>query len=82
MVANGIVVSQLCYMIQVWGGCEGYLLNSLQIIMNRVARCVTRSGVWCLYIYQKVSLCLQLVECESTDKTKEVVYSNLFVFDV
>ena len=42
MVANGIVVSQLCYMIQVWGGCEGYLLNSLQVIMNRAARCVTR----------------------------------------
>ena len=42
MVANGIVISQLCYLIQLWGGCEGYLLNSLQVIMNRAARCVTR----------------------------------------
>ena len=42
MVANGIVISQLCYMIQLWGGCEEYLLNSLQVIMNRAARCVTR----------------------------------------
>ena len=41
MVANGIVISQLCYLIQLWGGCEGYLLNSLQIIMNRAARSVT-----------------------------------------
>ena len=41
MVANGIVISQLCYLIQLWGGCEGYLLNSLQIILNRAARSVT-----------------------------------------
>ena len=41
MVANGIVISRLCYLIQLWGGCEGYLLNSLQIIMNRAARSVT-----------------------------------------
>ena len=38
MVANGIVISQLCYLIQLWGGSEGYLLNSLQIIKNRAAR--------------------------------------------
>ena len=44
MVANGIVIAQLCYMIQLWGGCEGYLLNSLQVLMNRAARCVTRSS--------------------------------------
>jgi hypothetical protein len=41
MVANGIVISQLCYLIQLLGGCEGYLLNSLQIILNRAARSVT-----------------------------------------
>ena len=38
MVANGIVISQLCYLIQLWGGSAGYLLNSLQIIKNRAAR--------------------------------------------
>ena len=41
MVANGIVISSLCYLIQLWGGCEGYLLNSLQVCMNRAARFVT-----------------------------------------
>ena len=41
MVANGIVISSLCYLIQLWGGCEGYLLNSLQVCMNRAARSVT-----------------------------------------
>ena len=41
MVANGIIVSKLCYLIQLWGGCEGYLLNSLQVLMNKAARYVT-----------------------------------------
>ena len=38
MVANGFVVSKVCYLIQLWGGTEGYLLNSLQVQLNRVAR--------------------------------------------
>ena len=42
MVANGIVMSKLCYMIQLWGGCEEYLLKSLQIQLNKTARLVTR----------------------------------------
>ena len=41
MVANGIVMSRICYLIQLWGGCEGYLLHSLQVLMNRAARAVT-----------------------------------------
>ena len=41
MVANGIVISKICYLIQLWGGCEGYLIHSLQVIMNRAARLVT-----------------------------------------
>ena len=41
MVANGIVISKVCYLIQLWGGCEGYLLHSLQVLMNRAARSVT-----------------------------------------
>ena len=35
-------MSKLIYMIQVWGGCEKYLLNSLQIVQNRAARIITR----------------------------------------
>ena len=41
MVANGIVMSKICYLIQLWGGCEGYLLHALQVLLNRAARAVT-----------------------------------------
>ena len=41
MVANGIVVSKICYLIQLWGGCEGYLLHTLQVLLNKAARVVT-----------------------------------------
>ena len=39
--ANGLVISKICYLIQFWGGCEDYLLHSLQFQMNRAARSVT-----------------------------------------
>ena len=42
MIANGVFMSKLSYLISVWGGCEGYLLRSLQVIQNKVARVVTR----------------------------------------
>ena len=32
MVANEIFLSKLCYLIQLWEGCEQYLLYSLQIL--------------------------------------------------
>ena len=35
-------MSKLCYLIQLWGGAEGYLLKALQVIQNRAARAVTR----------------------------------------
>ena len=43
MTANEIIMSKVCYLIQVWGGCEGYLLHSLQVLVNKAARLVTRS---------------------------------------
>ena len=43
-VANGIFNSKLCYLIELWGGCESYLLTSLQVIQNRAARAVTRKS--------------------------------------
>ena len=46
MVANGIFMSKLCYLIQVWGGCEKYLVKSLQILQNRAARAVTGKSWW------------------------------------
>ena len=42
MIANGIFISRLIYLIPLWGGCESYLLNSLQKIQNKAARFVTR----------------------------------------
>ena len=44
MIANGIFVSKLIFQISLWGGTEEYLLNSLQIIQNKAARCVARRG--------------------------------------
>ena len=41
MVANGIFMSKLCYLIPLWGSCEQYLVKSLQILQNKAARAVT-----------------------------------------
>ena len=41
-VANGIFMSKLSYLIQLWGGTEGYLLKALQVTQNKAARAVTR----------------------------------------
>ena len=41
MVANGLVISKLCYLIQLWGGSEGYLLHALQVLQNKAGRAVT-----------------------------------------
>ena len=46
MVANGICMSKSCYLIQLWGGCEKYLVKSLQILQNRAARAVTGKSWW------------------------------------
>ena len=42
MVANGIFMSKVIYLIALWGGCETYLLKSLQIVQNKAARAVTK----------------------------------------
>ena len=44
MVANGIILSKILYLIPLWSGCENYLLNSLQIVQNKAARLVTKCG--------------------------------------
>ena len=44
MIANGIVISKLIYLIQWWGGCSDYLINFLQILQNRAGRLVTKHG--------------------------------------
>ena len=40
--ADGIFMSKLIYLMPVWGGCEAYLLKSLQVVQNKVARSVTK----------------------------------------
>ena len=44
LIAEGIVMSKLIYLIEVWGGCENYLLKALQVIQNRALRIVTKQG--------------------------------------
>ena len=39
---NGVFMSTLSYFLPVWGGCEGYLLKSLQVLQNKAGRQVTR----------------------------------------
>ena len=42
MLANGIFMSKLSYLIALWGGCGVVLKKCLQIIQNKVARMVTK----------------------------------------
>ena len=44
MVANGIIMSYLTYLIPLYGGCPDYLLTALQTLQNRAARIVTKSS--------------------------------------
>ena len=34
MIANGIFMSKLVYIIPVWGGCEKFLIRGLQVVQN------------------------------------------------
>ena len=42
MIAEGIILSKLTYLIALWGGTSGYLIKSLQIIQTSAARVVTK----------------------------------------
>ena len=42
MVANGIFISKLIYLMPVWLGCDEYLVNALQVCQNEAARVVTK----------------------------------------
>ena len=44
MIANGLIMSKMVYLIPLWAGTEKYLLNSLQMIQNKAARIVARKG--------------------------------------
>ena len=42
MIANGIFMSKLIYLIELWGGSSKYLVKALQRAQNRAARFVTK----------------------------------------
>ena len=42
MIAQGLVLSKMSYLIQVWGGTNESLIRSLQVSLNKTARIVTR----------------------------------------
>ena len=45
MIANGIFMSRLIFVIPLWGGgCEKYLIKALQVVHNKAAKFVTKSG--------------------------------------
>ena len=44
MIAEGIFNSKLIYLMPLWGGCELYLIRSLQVMQNKAARAITKSG--------------------------------------
>jgi hypothetical protein len=81
LIADGIFMSKLTYLIALWGGCTKYLLKSLQVIQNRAARTVTRLGwdtpteellrqcgwlsVYQLSVYHTVLLVYKVVQTKS-----------------
>ena len=42
IIANGLFMSKLIYLMPVWMGCEDYLVCALQVCQNKVARVVTK----------------------------------------
>ena len=44
MIANGLFMSKLLYLIPLWGGCEEYLIRALQVTQNKAARFVAKRG--------------------------------------
>ena len=46
MIANGIFMSKIIYLIQLWSGAPQYLINFLQKLQNRAARLVAKKNVF------------------------------------
>ena len=44
MIANGLVMSLIVHLIQLYGGCSDYLIKFIQTLQNKAARVVTRLG--------------------------------------
>ena len=46
MIATGIFMSKLIYLMPVWSGCEDYLVMALQVIQNKAARTVAKLNIF------------------------------------
>ena len=46
MLTNGLFMSKLVYCISLWGGCEDFLIKSLQVVQNKAARLICRKGIY------------------------------------
>ena len=42
MIANGLFVSKISYLICLWGGCSGQIQKTLQVVLNKAARLVSK----------------------------------------
>ena len=46
MLANGVFMSKLIYLMPVWAGCEDNLTKALEVIQNKVARSVSKKNIF------------------------------------
>ena len=44
MLANGIFISKLTYLISIWSSCTKELKSTLQVLQNKAAKLVTRNA--------------------------------------
>ena len=72
LIANGIIMSHITYLIQLFGGCSEYLLTALQVQQNRVARLVTGLGWW-------TPTATLLLQCGWLSIRQLVVYHSLLL---
>ena len=76
IMANGIFMSSLIYVIQLWGGANKSLISLLQIQQNKAARFVTHLG-------HRTSVKILLQQCGWLSVRQLVIYHDcLFVYKV
>ena len=72
MIANGIFLSKLIYLMPLWAGAESYLIRMLQIVQNKAARYITKKC--------PETSCLKLLtECGWLSVAQLATYHSLLV---
>ena len=67
MIAEGILISKLSYIIALWGGCGTVLRKSLQVIRDHYVKKLSPEGVaplWDKGIWRGQPLCIPMVSLE------------------